>query len=197
MIKRRFHDNPAEREIVTAQVPGIAAPEIGSVENYIHVLDRSGFFEATNLSEDDATRNQMYLENAERLQLQQSVGNYDEYLQSLQMIGTIKPFEAIYMERIAQLSNKSNQFNLTTKRYTRAEIEAIAESSEYIDLYGKLEDKFGDNGVVSVVIGKIEKTILHIELWIMSCRVLKRDINCQRIDHARRLRGAPDVGDVR
>ena len=190
-------DNPAEREIVTAQVPGIAAPEIGSVENYIHVLDRSGFFEATNLSEDDATRNQMYLENAERLQLQQSVGNYDEYLQSLQMIGTIKPFEAIYMERIAQLSNKSNQFNLTTKRYTRAEIEAIAESSEYIDLYGKLEDKFGDNGVVSVVIGKIEKTILHIELWIMSCRVLKRDMEYAMMDELVQKSRAAGVKTIR
>ena len=175
-------DNPAEREIISQQVPGVIAPEIGSVENYLQVLDKSGFFEVTNLSADDATRNQMYQENAKRMQLEQSFDNYDEYLKSLEMKGTIKPFESIYMERIAQLTNKSNQFNLTTKRYTGAEIEAVAASDSYIDLYGKLEDKFGDNGVVSVVIGEKKGDTLHIDLWIMSCRVLKRDMEYAMMD---------------
>ncbi len=175
-------DNPAEREIIAQQVPGVIAPEIGSVENYIQVLDQSGFFEVTNLSADDASRNQMYQENAKRVQLQQSFDDYDEYLRSLEMKGTIKPFESVYMERIAQLTNKSNQFNLTTKRYTGAEIKAVAESDSYIDLYGKLEDKFGDNGVVSVVIGEKRESVLHIDLWIMSCRVLKRDMEYAMMD---------------
>jgi len=175
-------DNPAEREIITSQVPGVIVPEIGSVEDYIHILDRGGYFEVTNLSADDADRNKMYHENAERLQLQQNFDCYDEYLKSLKMVGTIKPFEGIYFERIAQLTNKSNQFNLTTMRYTRSEIEEIAVSPKYIDLYGKLEDKFGDNGVVSVVIGKCEEDILKINLWIMSCRVLKRDMEYAMMD---------------
>ena len=91
----------------------------------------------------------------------------------------------MYMARIAQLTNKSNQFNLTTKRYTQSEIEQTAASAEYITLYGKLEDKFGDNGVVSVVIGRIEdgvQKVLHIDLWIMSCRVLKRDMEYAMMD---------------
>ena len=86
------------------------------------------------------------------------------------------------MDRIAQLSNKSNQFNLTTRRYTRAEIEEIAGSPDYIDIYGKLEDKFGDNGVVSVVIGHKKGDILDMDLWIMSCRVLKRDMEFAMMD---------------
>ena len=98
------------------------------------------------------------------------------------MHATIKEFEAVYMARIAQLTNKSNQFNLTTKRYSQGEIEEVAESKEYVSLYGKLEDKFGDNGVVSVVIGEKKGDTLHIDLWIMSCRVLKRDMEYAMMD---------------
>lgn len=175
-------DNPAEREIIKSQLSGAAAPEIGSPEQYIRVLDRSGFFEVTNLSEDDRKRSEMYKANLERTKLQESFGNYEEYLTSLQMVGTIKPFEPLYMARIAQLTNKSNQFNLTTKRYTQAEIERIAQDSSYLTLYGKLEDKFGDNGVVSVVIGHKESDTLHMDLWLMSCRVLKRDMEYAMMD---------------
>ncbi len=174
-------DNPAEREIVRTQL-NVVSPEIGSVEDYIRVIDHSGFFEVTNLSADDAKRNEMYKENAQRAKLEASFDNYGDYLISLEMKGTIKGFEPIYMDRIAQLSNKSNQFNLTTRRYTRAEIEEIAGSDEYIDIYGKLEDKFGDNGVVSVVIGHKNGDVLDMDLWIMSCRVLKRDMEFAMMD---------------
>ena len=174
-------DNPAEREIVRTQL-NVVSPEIGSVEDYIRVIDHSGFFEVTNFSADDAKRNEMYKENAKRAQLEASFDNYGDYLKSLEMKGTIRSFEPIYMERIAQLSNKSNQFNLTTRRYTRAEIEDIANSDEYIEIYGKLEDKFGDNGVVSVVIGHKNGDILDMDLWIMSCRVLKRDMEFAMMD---------------
>ncbi len=175
-------DNPAEREIIRAQVPGTAVPEIGSVEDYIRVLDHAGYFEVTTLSEDDAKRNEMYKQNVQRTELAQSFGDYGEYLRSLEMKGTIEGFIPIYLERIAQLSNKSNQFNLTTRRYTRTEIEEIAGDNAYIDLYGKLEDKFGDNGVVSVVIGHKDGETLHMDLWIMSCRVLKRDMEFAMMD---------------
>ncbi|MBQ7563693.1 MAG: HAD family hydrolase [Lachnospiraceae bacterium] len=184
-------DNPAEREIVSKQLH-VVSPEIGSVEDYIRVIDRSGFFEVTSLSADDARRNEMYKENAKRAKLEQSFSDYGEYLQSLEMKGTIRPFEPIYLDRIAQLTNKSNQFNLTTKRYSRAEIEAVSESGEFIDLYGKLEDKFGDNGVVSVVIGKKNGDMLDMELWIMSCRVLKRDMEFAMMDEL--VRSAREAG---
>ncbi len=175
-------DNPAEREIVRAQVPGVAIPEIDKPEHYIQILDKSGFFEVTKLSEDDKKRNEMYKANQERRQQEASFGNYEDYLRSLDMVGTIRPFEPMYMARIAQLTNKSNQFNLTTKRFTQSEIEQTSADSRYITLYGKLEDKFGDNGVVTVVIGRIEDDILHMDLWLMSCRVLKRDMEFAMMD---------------
>lgn len=175
-------DNPAEREIVKQQVSGVAVPEIDIPEHYINILDKSGFFEVTTISKDDLKKSEMYKENAKRNEMLSSCANYDDYLKSLKMKATIKPFEPIYMARIAQLTNKSNQFNLTTHRYTQAEIEEIANDEKYIKLYGKLEDTFGDNGVVTVVLGHIDEKILHIDLWLMSCRVLKRDMEFAMMD---------------
>ncbi len=175
-------DNPAEREIVRMQFPGAAVPEIGRPEQYIHILDRSGFFEVTSLSEDDKKRSDMYKANLMREKQQAGFADYGEYLKSLKMKGIVRSFEPVYMARIAQLTNKSNQFNLTTRRYTQSEIEQTAASPDHITLYGKLEDRFGDNGVVSVVIGEKKEKTLHIDLWIMSCRVLKRDMEYAMMD---------------
>ena len=177
-------DNPAERNIVGVQNAGVAVPEIGTPEQYIRVLDHAGFFEVTNLSEDDRKRSEMYRANMERERQQQNFGDYREYLLSLEMKARITAFEPMYMARIAQLSNKSNQFNLTTRRYTQSDIEQFAADANYITRYGKLEDKFGDNGVVSVVIGRKDMTekALHLELWLMSCRVLKRDMEYAMMD---------------
>lgn len=177
-------DNPAEREIVEMQIPGASVPAVGTPEQYVRILDHSGFFEVTRLSEDDKKRNEMYRANVERKKQQAQFGDYQEYLRSLEMQGVIRPFEPLYTARIAQLSNKSNQFNLTTRRYTQGEIEAFAADERYITRYGKLADRFGDNGVVSVVIGKRdeEQSVLHIDLWLMSCRVLKRDMEYAMMD---------------
>ena len=90
--------------------------------------------------------------------------------------------EPIYMQRIAQLTNKSNQFNLTTLRCSESDINHMQASDKYICLYGKLVDKFGDNGVVSVVVGQIEDDSLHMRLWLMSCRVLKRGMEDAMLD---------------
>lgn len=178
-------DNPAERDIITKQVYGVAVPEINSVEHYIQIVDKSGFFEVTSFSAEDSNRLGMYQDDIKRNKLKASFKDYDEYLDSLEMKAEIQGFVSIYMSRIAQLTNKSNQFNLTTKRYSQSDIEAIVASSDYITLYGRLTDKFGDNGVVSVVIGKIDgekKKELHIELWLMSCRVLKRNMEFAMMD---------------
>ncbi len=175
-------DNPAEREMVRKMVPGAAVPELDSVEHYINILDRSGYFEVVNLSEDDFNRNEMYQANERRRKAQETYTDYTEYLESLEMHGTIKGFEPVYYSRITQLTNKSNQFNLTTHRYSQSENEEASLDSLRITLYGKLEDKFGDNGVVSVVIGKRVEDILHIDLWLMSCRVLKRDMEFAMMD---------------
>ena len=178
-------DNPAEREIVKSAVAGVSVPEMNDPEHYIDVLDQSGFFELTSFSEDDLERNKMMQDNAKRIALQASFLNYEDYLQSLDMKGEIRAFTPIYMSRIAQLTNKSNQFNLTTKRYSLSEIEDVAKNPNCIALYGRLQDKFGDNGVVSTVIGRIagkNHDELHMELWLMSCRVLKREMEYAMMD---------------
>ncbi len=190
-------DNPAERHIVSEQLQGVSAPDIGSVQDYIKTLDRSGFFEVTVLSADDLKRNQMYKENAQRAQQQAKFEDYTDYLLSLNMKAEIQPFKPLYMARIAQLTNKSNQFNLTTRRYTQEEIEEISEKPDYISLYGKLEDRFGDNGVVSVVIGKMDGTVCHIELWLMSCRVLKRDMEYAMMDTLVRICREKDIDGIK
>lgn len=178
-------DNPAERHIVEAQMPGVKVPEIKDAASFITTLDRAGYFEVTSLSEDDLKRNEMYKANVERRKQEAGYTNYTDYLLSLDMKAQIKPFEPVYMARISQLTNKSNQFNLTTKRCSQAEIEGFAQNPAYITLYGKLEDKFGDNGVVSVVFGhrdEADGTLFYIDLWLMSCRVLKRDMESAMMD---------------
>ncbi len=175
-------DNPAERDIVSANVPGVAVPEIGEPHEYIRVLDKSAFFEVTSFTEEDAKRGEMYAQNVKRDEMKSEYADYGEYLQNLQMKGEIREFIPMYISRIAQLTNKSNQFNVTTKRYTVEEIEKCASSSDYITLYGRLSDKFGDNGVVSVVIGHIDGKKLDIDVWLMSCRVLKRDMEYAMLD---------------
>ena len=191
-------DNPAERAIVSSQVGGVAVPEMEGVENYIKTVDRNGFFEVTGFSEDDLKRNEMYMQNAKRMQAQNSFENYEEYLLSLEMKGEIGDFKPMYLGRITQLTNKSNQFNLTTKRYTQSEMEQTACDESCIRLCGRLEDKFGDNGIVSVVIGRQNDEVVDIELWLMSCRVLKRDMEFAMLDRlceeavkrgAKKLRG--------
>lgn len=175
-------DNPAERAMVTASLPETEAPDIGSPENYIGILDRSRFFEVTELSSDDVKRNEMYRQNAARAAEQTQFADYGDYLRSLNMKAVIRDFEPIYIPRIAQLTNKSNQFNLTTLRISESEMENISKDDRYIRLYGKLSDKYGDNGVITVVIGQKENDKLHIKLWLMSCRVLKRDMELAMLD---------------
>ena len=176
-------DNPAERQICKDYVEGLSTPEIDVPENYIKIIDHNGYFEVTNFSNEDLKKSEMYKDNAKRSQMMATFDNYDDYLLSLKMKAEITTFKPIYLERISQLSNKSNQFNLTTKRYSLADIEAVNQDDNYIKLYGKLEDIFGDNGVITVVIGNIKnKDELHIDLWIMSCRVLKRNMEFAMMD---------------
>lgn len=180
-------DNPAEREIIRQQVAGVALPILDQVDSYITAVDRANYFEVTNLSADDLKRNEMYKENIKRAELQNSFSDYGEYLLSLDMKAEIEPFSDIYMARIAQLTNKSNQFNLTTRRYTQEEITEISGNSEYITLYGKLIDCFGDNGVVALTIGQMHQDECDIILWLMSCRVLKRDMEFAMMDELVRI----------
>ena len=167
-------DNPAERAIVAAQVPGVAVPALDGAENYIKMLDHGGYFEVTTLSKEDLQKTELYHQNAQRAAAQAAFSDYGQYLDSLEMTATIRGFEPLYIQRIAQLTNKSNQFNLTTLRCSEDDIRAMAQNENHICLCGKLVDKFGDNGIVTVVNGEQQGDELHMRLWLMSCRVLKR-----------------------
>ncbi len=176
-------DNPAERALVRSQLPSVQVPELTAPEDYIKAIDRSGYFEVTSLSQDDQNRAEMYKENAARTALQQSFGDYSDYLKSLAMTAELGCFDTAHAARITQLVNKSNQFNLTTRRYTAAEVETLSNDPNAITVYARLRDTFGDNGIVSCVSGIIEGQTLDITLWVMSCRVLKRDLEKAVFDH--------------
>jgi FkbH-like protein len=176
-------DNPAEREIVRAQINGIAVPELGSdVAQYAKILEAGRYFEQISLSHEDYARAALYDENSKRAVFEGKFADYGEYLDSLLMTAEIGRFQPIYLERIAQLTNKTNQFNLTTRRYTLGEIESVLTDPNAIGIYGRLSDRFGDNGLISVVLGRRKHDILDIDLWLMSCRVLKRDMELAMLD---------------
>jgi FkbH-like protein len=178
-------DNPAERAIVSAQLPMVTVPEVGNeVAHFPSIIQSGRYFEVISLSQEDIERAATYTANAKRASVERKFTNYGEYLDSLEMSAEIDEFRPIYLERITQLISKTNQFNLTTRRYTFTEIEDIAGSSLHVAMYGRLTDMFGDNGLISVIIGRVDDNMrdLHIDLWIMSCRVLKRDMEFAMLD---------------
>ena len=176
-------DNPAERALVRARLPEVAVPELGSdVARYLGILDGGGYFETAALTGDDLLRGAHYAANSPRQELRGRFESYREYLDSLEMAAEIAPFAPPYLERITQLVNKTNQFNLTTRRCTLGEIEALAASPRHIALYGRLRDRFGDNGLVSVLVGELKESELHLDLWLMSCRVLQRGMEHAMLD---------------
>jgi FkbH-like protein len=161
----------------------VAVPDVGDdVTKFVSVLERERYFEPVSLGKEDLERARLYAENTQRTSLEKQFANYGEYLDSLEMSAEIDSFRPMYLERIAQLTNKSNQFNLTTRRYTLAEMEAAMGDPTQIGLYGRLADRFGDNGLVSVVLGRLEGKTLHMDLWLMSCRVLKRGMELAMLD---------------
>lgn len=175
-------DNPAERDIVNQNLPAVETPSFDSVEHYIQLVDKNHYFEVLNLSQEDQKRNEMYRENKLRKQEEERFQDYGSYLRSLQMTARIHPFQEAEWDRIFQLIQKSNQFNLTTKRYTMNEIQEISGSPDYMTLSGRLRDKFGDNGIVSLIVVQKEDETAHIRLWVMSCRVLGRNMECAMFD---------------
>jgi FkbH-like protein len=169
-------DNPVEREQVRQVLPEVAVPELNEdPADYVSLLANAGYFEAIALSEEDVARADFYQANAERVSLQR-VGNLEEYLRSLQMVATISPFKAVGRIRIAQLINKSNQFNLTTRRYSESDVEAFENDPSKFCLQVRLADRFGDNGMISVVIFDKGLDEWSCDTWLMSCRVLGRRV---------------------
>ena len=177
-------DNSFERQLVRNILPEVSVPEVdaGNCYSYIRAVEEAGYFETVSISNDDLKRAETYSANNRRREMQLSAKSYEDYLQSLEMEAEIAPFKEIYFDRIAQLTNKTNQFNLTTRRYSRADIQNFAANSNYITLYCRLKDKLGDNGLISVVIAERKGANLDILLWLMSCRVLNRGVEYVLMD---------------
>jgi FkbH-like protein len=170
-------DNPFERDLVRQMIPEICVPELPEDPScYLTFLQEENLFETAAYSSADADRTAQYQAEAKRVQLQQCFASMDDYLKSLCMTGTVRPFDEFSTPRIAQLTQRSNQFNLRTVRYTEAEIAAVAASDKYITRYFTLRDKFGDHGLISVLIMEKQGNALFVNTWLMSCRVLKRTV---------------------
>ncbi len=178
-------DNPFERNLVRQMIPEIEVPELPEDPAlYLGYLQEQNYFETASFTGAGSDRTKLYQAEFERTKLMMSFESIDGYLESLEMIGEAKPFEESKFSRIAQLTQRSNQFNLRTVRYTDADIQSIASDPNYVTLYYTLRDKFGDHGLVGVIIMKKKNgEELFIDTWLMSCRVLKRGmeeyiVNC-------------------
>ncbi len=175
-------DNPAERHIVAGEIYGIVTPELKEPDSYLRVVDENNFFELTSLTGDDKKRTEFIRDNLKRSSAQGSFTDYGEYLKSLEMSARMVAVGGGNIERVTQLVNKTNQFNMTTRRFTEQEVEEISRDENYITICASLSDRFGDNGIVSVIFAKIEEEVCVIELFTMSCRVFKRELEYAMID---------------
>ena len=171
-------DNPVERELVRRTIPEVAVPELpDDPALYPLALMAGGYFEAVQLSEEDKKRAAFYEGNARRVALQNEITDMDAYLASLDMEIVFEPFNDVGRARIAQLISKSNQFNLTTRRYSQSDVARFAEDPKAFTLQVRLKDSIGDNGMISVIICfKIDPKTWVIDTWLMSCRVLGRRV---------------------
>lgn len=177
-------DNPSERAAVRARLPMVAVPELpADPAHYSLMLLQAGYFEATAFVGEDRQRASFYEANAKRAQSMQRSGDMAEYLASLNMELTLQPFDAVGRARIAQLINKTNQFNLTTRRYTEEQVKAMEGDPSLFTLQARLKDSFGDSGMISVVICQKESARWEIDTWLMSCRVLGRKIEEAVLQH--------------
>ncbi|MGC1384707.1 MAG: HAD-IIIC family phosphatase [Candidatus Acidiferrales bacterium] len=184
-------DDVNERHLVRRFLPEVAVPELPSdPARYARTLSAAGYFESIAFSGEDAQRSRHYRENARRIELRKGALDLGSYLQSLRMELTFQPFDATGRKRITQLINKSNQYNLTTKRYTEAEILAIEQDPLRFTLQARLADAVGDSGMISAVICEAkDKSTWLVDTWLMSCRVLGRRVEWmvlrEILDHAR------------
>ena len=192
-----FDDNPTERELIKEFLPEVRVIDVpDDPALYTRSLDQSFAFEWTQLTKEDLGRIETYANNRARNALMASCIDYDDYLNNLHMIIECKCLSETDVERFVQLTNKSNQFNLRTKRYSKAEIIALLSDESYVLLSVKLEDRFSKYGIIGCIILKIKDDICFIENWVMSCRVLKKRVEnytIERIVEIARNRGCSRV----
>ncbi|HEY2040543.1 MAG TPA: HAD-IIIC family phosphatase [Edaphobacter sp.] len=181
-------DNPAEIEIVKQFVPEIETIWLGpDPAEYASQLLNCRLFEPRSITDDDLKRGEQYQQQAARAQAMNAGTDMEAYLGSLEMHSTISEFTPVDIPRISQLINKSNQFNVTTRRRSEAEVEELLTDQDHYGFSVRLADKFGDNGLISVVIVKVEGQTAIVDTWLMSCRVLKRQMEDEVVNEMVRL----------
>jgi len=177
-------DNPAERAIVRQAVPEVAVPELPEdVTGYIRALEQHRYFQTIGVAAEDFQRTEYYQADSMRRKAQASTTDMPAFLRSLEMTARIGPISSATLERSAQLLQRSNQFNLTTRRRSAAELMALVDSPDWITRTVSLADRFGDNGLISVILGVVKGDRLEIDTWLMSCRVLKRGVEQFALNH--------------
>ncbi|UPK32333.1 HAD-IIIC family phosphatase [Bradyrhizobium sp. 186] len=191
-------DNPAEIEIVRQFQPLVEGVLLGpDPAEFIGRLQAGRHFEPRNVTEEDLERTAQYRQERRRTELAASVTDMPAYLASLEMRGTIKEFDSLDLPRIAQLIARSNQFNLTTVRRSETDIQGLLRRPDYRCFTMRLEDRFGDSGLISVVIAKIEGGVFVLDTWLMSCRVLKRQVEDEIMNEIFRLAEVAGCARVR
>jgi FkbH-like protein len=181
-------DNPAEIEIVRQFVPEVTTILLGpNPSDYVAQLADCRLFEPRSITGEDAERTSQYRSAAQRQALEASVTDMAAYLETLQMEAIITEFTPVDVPRLSQLINKSNQFNLTTRRRSEAEVIAVMNAPEEIGFSVRLKDRFGDHGLISIVVGTHAGETLQIDTWLMSCRVLKRGVEAEVLNELVRL----------
>jgi FkbH-like protein len=171
-------DNPFERNLIRQELPMVAVPELPEDPAlYERTLAAAGYFETLAITHEDSERVRLYADRMHRERARFEATDITSYLRSLNMVLESSPFDLVGLTRITQLINKSNQFNLTTARYTEDEVAQLIEDPSVLTLQVRLRDVYGDNGMIAVVIGKIiGPRTLELTTWLMSCRVLGRQV---------------------
>jgi FkbH-like protein len=191
-------DNPAEVEIVRQYAPEVTCILLGDDPAlYASQVQDARLFEPRSITAEDTERAEQYKQEAHRQELQSNFTDMGAYLDSLQMTGTIRSFTPVDVPRIAQLISRSNQFNLTTRRRTEAEVTEVMQAPDHCAFTIRLQDRFGDYGLIAIVIGRVQQSVLHVDTWLMSCRVLKRQVEEETVNEIVRLARARGCATVR
>jgi FkbH-like protein len=172
-------DSPFERNLVRELVPEVCVPELPQdPAEYVPYLESLNLFEAVQFSDEDRKRADFYRANVLRESEQARFTNVSEYLESLRMEAAFERFDDLHLPRITQLVQRTNQFNLTTIRHSAAELKEFADEPDCFPYYVTLADRFGENGLISVVIGRSDDgEAMDIVTWLMSCRVISRRLD--------------------
>jgi FkbH-like protein len=177
-------DNPAERAIVRQLAPEVAVPELpDDVTGYVRAIEQHRYFQVLSIGAEDFQRTDYYQADQARREVQSSASDVESFLRSLEMKARIGPIHAATLERSVQLIHRSNQFNLTTRRRSVAEVTRLLEDPAWLTRTVSLADRFGDNGLISVLLACVRGEALEIDTWLMSCRVLKRGVEQFLLNH--------------